>query len=349
MRVAVTGAGGRLGSAIVRQLGDAGFVDEVLGWDLPEHDLDDPTSAERLVSASRPDAVVHCAAWTDVDGCARDPGSAMRRNGTAVSEIAEACVRVGAALIMISTNEVFDGLRTDGRPYRPTDSPNPANAYGAAKLAGEQAARAAFGANGDDFASAALAVSAAQAASAASAATPAPAPTQASAAPGSSGELAIGPNPALAIVRTAWLFGLPGSDFPQKILAAAARARDENRGLALVADETGSPTYAPDLAAAIVRLMAEAARPGGRGFGGIHHVVNGGHASRADWAREVLRLAGMDVDTNDVPLSTWPRPSTPPLWGVIEATPVPGGPLRNWHEALAEYIGQLAANAQASR
>jgi dTDP-4-dehydrorhamnose reductase len=332
MRVAVTGAGGRLGSAIVKQLGDAGFVDEVLGWDLPEHDLDDPSSAERLVSASRPDAVVHCAAWTDVDGCARDPGLAMRRNGTAVAEIAEACVRVGAALIVISTNEVFDGLRTDGRPYRPTDRPNPANPYGAAKLAGEQAARAAFAANGDDFAAAALAVSAAPAVPAALAAG-----------------AAIGPTHALAIVRTAWLFGLPGSDFPHKILAAAARARDENRSLALVADETGSPTYSPDLAAAIVRLMAEAARPGGRGFGGIHHVVNGGHASRAVWAREVLRLGGMDVDTNDVPLSTWPRPSTPPLWGVIEATPVPGGPLRDWHEALAEYIGQLAANAQASR
>jgi dTDP-4-dehydrorhamnose reductase len=255
----------------------------------------------------------------------------MRRNGIAVGEIAEACVRIGAALILISTNEVFDGLRTDGRPYLPTDKPNPQNPYGTAKLAGEIAARTAFGATGDDFATAASAQAA---------------PSAASAPLSRSGEPAIPPTPALAIVRTAWLFGRPGSDFPQKILAAAARARDENRSLALVSDETGCPTYAPDLGAAIVRMVAEA-RPNGLRLGGIHHVVNSGHASRAEWARVVLRLAEIDVDTIDVPLSTWPRPSTPPLWGVIEATPLPGGPLRDWHEALAEYVGQLTSNAEA--
>lgn len=93
-------------------------------------------------------------------------------------------------------------------------------------------------------------------------------------------------------------------------------------------------------------MMAEAARPDGNGLGKIHHVVNGGHASRAEWAREVLRLAKIDVDTTDVPISTWRRPSTPPLWGVIEATPLPGGQLRDWHEALAEYVGQLTSNAE---
>ena len=81
MRVAVTGAGGRLGSALVKQLSAAPFVRQVLAWDLPEHDLDDPASARHLVSMYRPDAVVHAAAWTDVDGCARDPALAMRRNG----------------------------------------------------------------------------------------------------------------------------------------------------------------------------------------------------------------------------------------------------------------------------
>ena len=119
MRVAVTGAGGRLGSALVETLGNSTFVSEVLAWDLPDHDLDDPTSAGRLVGRYRPDVVVHCAAWTDVDGCARDPDLALRRNGTAVDEMARACAGSGAALVTISTNEVFDGRRGDGRPYRP--------------------------------------------------------------------------------------------------------------------------------------------------------------------------------------------------------------------------------------
>ena len=118
MRVAVTGAGGRLGGALVDQLSRAPFVSRILAWDLPEHDLDDPTSAARLVSTYRPDAVIHAAAWTDVDGCARDPELALRRNGTAVGEMAEACAGSGSALVTVSTNEVFDGLRTDGLPYR---------------------------------------------------------------------------------------------------------------------------------------------------------------------------------------------------------------------------------------
>ena len=156
MRVAITGAGGRLGKSLVAALSGASFVDHVLPWDLPEHDLDDPQSAARLVSRNRPDVVIHAAAWTDVDGCATDPQLALRRNGTATGEMAQACAAHGATLIAVSTNEVFDGLRTDGRPYSPTDLPRPANAYGAAKLAGEQIARAAFWATGEDFAAAAL-------------------------------------------------------------------------------------------------------------------------------------------------------------------------------------------------
>lgn len=222
-------------------------------------------------------------------------------------------------MVMISTNEVFDGRRTDGRPYGPTDRPHPANPYGAAKMAGELAARAAFRATGDDFAAAALALDGGR------------------------------PAPALAIVRTAWLFGPPGGDFPHKILAAAERARAAHESLALVSDEMGNPTYAPDLAAAIAGLLGEAARPGGRGFGGIHHVVNGGQASRATWGREVLRLAGVDVATNDVPSSTRPRPSTPPLWGVLETTPLPQGPLRDWRDALAGYVRAVTSNAEAGR
>jgi dTDP-4-dehydrorhamnose reductase len=320
MRVAVTGAGGRLGSALVKGLSEATFVQEVLAWDMPEHDLDDPLSAGRLVSASRPDVVIHAAAWTDVNGCAEHPAVALRRNGTAAGEMAEACASIGAALVLVSTNEVFDGLRTAGLPYRPTDPTHAPNPYGMAKLAGEQAARAAFQATGDDFAAAAM--------------TP------------DRGRKAGGPAvPALAIVRTAWLFGLPGADFPQKILAAARAARLSGTTLRVVADEIGCPTYATDLAAAIVALVRESGRAGGRGFGGIHQVVNAGRASRAEWAREVLRLARIDVQTEDVPMSTWSRPSNPPAWGVLEPTPLPDGPLRAWPDALAAYFDLLPQDA----
>ena len=309
MRVAVTGAGGRLGTSLLAALAAAEFVDQVLAWDLPDHDLDDPASAERLVARHRPDVVIHAGAWTDVDGCARDEGLAMRRNGTAVGEMAEACVRHGAWLIAVSTNEVFDGARTDGRPYAPNDEPNPVNAYGRAKLAGERMARVAFG-----------------------------------------------PVPHLAIVRTAWLFGAPGVDFPMKILARA-RSLPDGEVLKLVADEFGNPTYAPDLASALVDLAgsraaaptaAPTAASAGRGFDGIHHIVNSGMASRAELARETLRLAGLSVPTQDVPAATWTRASTPPARAVLAPTPLPNGKLlRAWQAALAVYLATGSPNAEA--
>jgi dTDP-4-dehydrorhamnose reductase len=308
MRVAVTGAGGRLGRALLAALPGVPEVGEVLAWDLPGHDLDDPDSARRLVTAARPDLVIHVAAWTDVDGCARDPELAMRRNGEATGEMARACTSVGAAMIAISTNEVFDGRRTDGVPYRPEDEPNPINPYGVSKLAGERLAREAFGALDPAFA----------------------------AASGPHGQRpSSGWN--LAIVRTAWLFGGPGPDFPSKILAAAAKVQPGTE-LSLVADEIGSPTYASDLAAAIAGLVQAVGKDGRHAIGGIHHIVNAGQASRADWGREVLRLAGITIPTRDVPMSTWQRPSTPPAWGVLAPTPLPGGRLRSWRDALAEYL-----------
>ncbi len=317
MRVAITGAGGRLGSALAAALREATFAEEILLWDVPEHDLDDPSSAERLVGRFRPDVVVHTAAWTNVDECARDPQLAMRRNGTAVGELAESCVRHGAGLITISTNEVFDGRRTEARPYTPEDLPNPANPYGAAKLGGELAARAAFGAATDAFALAARRL-----------------PNR-----------PAGAMPPLAIVRTAWLFGPPGNDFPAKIVAAGKRARADHVPLKLVADEIGSPTYTLDLASAIVALLGEAAASSLAAVAGIHHIVNTGRVSRAEWAREVLRLSGVEAETEDVPGTTWLRPSRPPMWGVLDPTPLPDGALlRHWRGALAEYLALSSAS-----
>jgi dTDP-4-dehydrorhamnose reductase len=307
MRIAVTGAGGRLGTSLRNELAARPFVDAVLAWDIPEHDLDDPLSAERLVRRDRPDVVVHTAAWTDVDGCARNPELALRRNGAATGELAEACARSGTGLIVISTNEVFDGARTDGAGYRPNDQPNPINPYGASKLAGERAAQHAFRAVA--------------------------APIGAGAAPGA------GNPPQLGIVRTAWLFGPGAPDFPAKILAAARRAAAAKEPLRVVGDEWGTPTYTVDLARAVVGLLESGQ------FAGIHHVVNGMFATRSHWALYVIGRARVEVEVQEVPSSTWPRPSKAPRWGVLEPTPLPTGPLRIWPDAMAEYAPILLARS----
>jgi dTDP-4-dehydrorhamnose reductase len=302
VRVAVVGVIGRLGSALVEALESAPFTGTrgPITWDQPELELDTLTeaSAGALLDREGPEVVIHTAAWTDVDGCARDPDLAMRRNGTAVGELAAACARRGIDLAIISTNEVFDGRRTDGVGYAPGDERNPINPYGASKAAAERLATAAFEAHD------------------------------------ARGHLAI--------MRTSWLYGPPGNDFPAKIAGAAIRAREAGEPLRVVGDEIGVPTYTPDLAEAICELVGADAlsAPGART--GIHHLVNAGRASRADWAREVLRATRIDVEVVDVPASTWERASTPPLWAVLEPTPLPSGePMREWREAFADAVPAL--------
>jgi len=133
-RVAITGAAGQLGRQLVAAYRRAGH--EVRPLSHADLDITDPTDRTRLQSWG-PEIVVNAAAWTDVDGCARDPARAMRVNGDAAGSVAEVAAACGALMVQISTNEVFDG--TLDRPYREDDPPHPINAYGASKLAGERA------------------------------------------------------------------------------------------------------------------------------------------------------------------------------------------------------------------
>ena len=146
MRVAVTGSSGRLGSALVAALADAPFTGPrgPVAWARDELDLDAPDGVASALDRDKPEVVVHAAAWTDVDGCARDPELALRRNGVATGVLAAACAERGLDLLIISTNEVFAGDREDRVGYAPTDATAPPNAYGRSKLAGERAAIEAF-------------------------------------------------------------------------------------------------------------------------------------------------------------------------------------------------------------
>jgi dTDP-4-dehydrorhamnose reductase len=306
VRVAVTGAQGRLGRALIAALEEAPFTGPKgpIAWSRPELDLDTLSvdTLTALIERDRPEILIHAAAWTDVDGCAREPALAMRRNGTASGLIAEACAARGVHVAIVSTNEVFDGARTDGLGYPPDDPRHPINAYGESKLEAERLA----------------------------------------------GEVAGG-GAQVAIARTSWLHGPPGNDFPAKIAAAALRAKAAGQPLKAVSDEIGTPTYTPDVADAIVELIWEDALFGPAGVARIHHLVNGGRASRADWAREVLRQTDIDVEIEEVPASTWQRASSPPLWAVLEPTPLPSGePMRDWRLAFADAVPALRRTLKAA-
>jgi len=257
---------------------------EVLALDLPELDVTDAEAVERAFDQAKPDLVIHAAALTDTSLCEEDPALAMRVNAQGSLHVAEACRRVDAAMVYVSTNEVFDGAR--GEPYGESDEPRPVNAYGRSKLEGEHVVRATL--------------------------------------------------PRHYVVRTAWLYAEGGSNFPAKIL----RAAEGRRELLVVTDEVATPTWARDLAQAIIRLAA--LRASAHPAYGTYHLTNDGYCSRYEWAAEVLRLAGppwADVTLWPITSAEYGGVPKPPFSALRnEAAARLGITMRPWEEALGEYF-----------
>ena len=136
MKLLVTGAGGQLGVDVVLHAESVG--DDVVAVDKAALDITDPVAVRELLEAVRPEAVINAAAYTAVDACETDERLAFAVNADAVGHLAAACELIGAHLVHVSTDYVFDG--TLGRPYREDDATNPQSVYGRSKLAGEQAA-----------------------------------------------------------------------------------------------------------------------------------------------------------------------------------------------------------------
>jgi dTDP-4-dehydrorhamnose reductase len=131
--IAVLGAAGQLGSAFVRELGE-----DCLPITRAELDLTDLDSIGPWMDAARPDLVINCAAYTDVDAAEGDAESARAVNTLAVGTLAEATARRRIGLVTFSTDYVFDGEKQTG--YVESDRPNPINVYGLTKLEGEHLA-----------------------------------------------------------------------------------------------------------------------------------------------------------------------------------------------------------------
>jgi dTDP-4-dehydrorhamnose reductase len=134
VRVLVTGAGGQLGHDVVTTCEAAG--DEVVACDHATLDLADRDSVLGSITSVRPDAVINAAAWTAVDACESDPDKAWLINALGVRHVMDGARRVGAHLVHVSTDYVFDGTKLD--PYVEWDQTNPRSSYGRSKLGGEQ-------------------------------------------------------------------------------------------------------------------------------------------------------------------------------------------------------------------
>lgn len=147
MRLVVTGANGLLGSNLVARAADLGHevvatyhrTDPGIGDDRIQLDITEGERVTEVVYQHNPDAVVNCAAMTDVDGCENDPEQATAVNSEAPRTLATAAAELDASFVQVSTDYVFDGTK-EGR-YAESDDPGPLQIYGETKLEGERAAR----------------------------------------------------------------------------------------------------------------------------------------------------------------------------------------------------------------
>lgn len=133
MRIFITGHRGQLGRALYQRLEGAHTL---AGGDVPSWDMTDFQQVFEALRDFAPDTVIHAAALTQVDYCAEHPREAVMVNGVGTYFVALACRRIGARMVAISTNEVFDGLAS--HPYQEYDPCHPANPYGYSKFVAER-------------------------------------------------------------------------------------------------------------------------------------------------------------------------------------------------------------------
>lgn len=273
MKIVITGAKGQVGTELSRVFSEHSLT----LLDLPEFDITNPASVETL-AALKPNLILHPAAMTNVDACAKDPQAAYWVNGFGTQNMALAALRSGAELLYISTNEVFDGQAdTPYHEYAPT---NPINPYAQSKLAGEQIAARLV--------------------------------------------------QKLYIVRIAWAFAKGGNNFPAKIVQAA----DRQGALNVVTDEVSNPTYVPDLAQALKKLVQT------RHYG-TYHLTNAGECSRYEFAFEILKQSKRaHIPITPITSDAFTRASVPPKYAPLQnnLAAALGVTLRPWQEALADYF-----------
>jgi dTDP-4-dehydrorhamnose reductase len=274
MRLLVTGAAGMLGRDVASAGAAAGH--ELSALARSELDVTDSAAVEAAVREARPDAVVNCAAWTDVDGAETESEAAFAVNGPGAGNVARAAAAAGAWTVHVSTDYVFSGEKRS--PYLESDPTGPGSEYGRGKLAGE------------------LEV--------------------AGAAPGGH-----------TIVRSSWLFGAGGRCFPATILRAGAE-RDQ---LTVVDDQVGCPTFTGHLAQALLALSRDR-------VAGIVHVAGGGQCSWYDFAREIVRLAGLSCEVVPGTTAGLGRPAPRPAWSVLGTEVAEAPRLPDWHEGLEAFL-----------
>lgn len=282
MNILVTGANGQLGNEIRRR--SVGCNHHFTFTDVAELDITDAAAVLEMASNTKAEFIINCAAYTNVDKAEDDEQTAHLINCTATANLAAAAKQVGATLIHVSTDYVFDGCGCT--PYTEEAAVAPTGAYGRTKLAGEQAVA-------------------------------------------ESGCKHI-------IIRTAWLYSPFGRNFVKTMRTLTA----ERELLQVVFDQVGSPTYAGDLADAILHIVAG----GTREAYGTYHYSNEGVCSWYDFAKEICEMSGNVCEIRPCHSNEFPSKVARPHYSVLDKTKIKttfGISIPHWKESLAVCIKEL--------
>jgi len=275
-KILVTGAKGQLGADIIKVLSHRGIAHK--GVDLDDFDITDREAVFEAIQNYRPDAVIHCAAYTAVDKAEDEPERCRLINEEGTKNIALACKKAGAKMTYISTEYVFAG---DGEAFhKPNDPTAPLSVYGISKAAGEKAVLEIL-------------------------------------------DQAF-------IVRISGAFGVSGSNFVKTML----RLGKERDRINVVCDQIGSPTYTADLAPLLCDMAATEKY-------GIYHATNEDICSWAEFAREIFRLAGLDVKVNPIPASEYPAKAKRPYNSRLDKGCLDEAGFKRlptWQDGLRRYL-----------
>jgi dTDP-4-dehydrorhamnose reductase len=284
MRIVLTGSKGQLAHDVGDRLG---LGNEVRGVDLPEVDITRQESVREWMEGFRPQVVVNCAAFTQVDACETDRDLAFAVNAGGPGILADESKRVGAYLVHISTDYVFDGHRQVPKAYFETDPTGPLSWYGRTKLEGEQRV--------------------------------------------------LNSGVSAAILRTAWLYGRKGKNFPKTMLRLALR--NPERELKVVDDQQGSPTWSWRLAEEIEAVIEARAE-------GIFHATADGHTDWYNFARSFLEAMEVPFRMRPCPTSEYPTPAQRPANSILENSRLKALGLNrfvDWRVDLQEFVCRYRA------
>lgn len=298
MRIVVTGTTGQLVRSLIA-LGERDSGPVILPVGRPALDLLKPQTVAASLAALKPDVIVNAAAYTAVDLAETNRDDADAINGAGAGYVATAARQLGVPVVQISTDYVFDGSKTTA--YTEDDPVCPVNAYGASKLKGEEAVRAAT----DNH----------------------------------------------AILRTSWVYAASGKNF----VATMLRLAETRDVVQVVNDQFGAPTYAPDLAEAVVQVARNLiARPDDAALRGVFHATGAGRTSWAGFAAEIFRLAaapaGRGTQVEPIPTSAYPTPARRPANSQLSGDKlkkVHGILLPHWQDALSRCINAIEHSREA--